>query len=60
MRLVGQPAQSSVAETVDNMSGPLSILVLNYPAAEASVYEGCSVARTNRSCMSEPVAVANL
>ena len=57
---MGQPAQSSVAETVDNMSGPLSILVLNYPAAAASVYEGCSVAHRNRSCMSEAVAVANL
>ena len=41
--------QSSVAETVDNMSGPLSILVLNYPAAPSAGYEGCIVSSANRS-----------
>ena len=38
--LVSWSAQSSVVETVDNISGPLPILVLAYAA---SVYEGCIV-----------------
>ena len=47
--MAGGSVQSSVAETVDNMSGPLSILVLDYPAA-AFEYEGCIVGSANRSC----------